>query len=243
MRLMVSRLRLAIVKWRHGCGELVTHVRKGPLMKRMISILLVLFAGCSTIPQADLATDQPELISSVPLPSYPASVPTQGLRMNTLMHIMKDGTVGNVRILGSSGDAEWDSMAAQSMKQWRYSTPRQSGTPVDLWMRQLVIVQIQQPIMRILGALVSSSKREADSLYALLEGGTKFETLAKHEGVESSAVNGKYLGSVDISSYPRPVREELRKLREDEVSRPVRIGEKYIIYKRFKQDPSTAVPQ
>lgn len=212
-------------------------------MKQMIFILLVLFAGCSTIPQSDLATDQPELISSVPLPSYPASIPPQGLRMNVLMHIMKDGTVANVRILGSSGDIEWDSLAAQSMKQWRYSSPRQSGNLVNLWMRQLVVVQIQQPIMRVLGALVSSSKREADSLYALLEGGTKFETLAHHEGSLSPAANGKYLGSVDISSYPRPVRDELRKLREDEVSRPVRIGEKYIIYKRFKQDSSSAVPQ
>jgi len=159
------------------------------------------------------------------------------------MHIMKDGTVGNVRILGSSGDAEWDSMAAQSMKQWAvFDSPskRNPGRSLDASARDRANPAAHHAHPRRTRLILQAGSR---FVVCAARRRTKFETLAKHEGVESSAVNGKYLGSVDISSYPRPVREELRKLREDEVSRPVRIGEKYIIYKRFKQDPSTAVPQ
>ncbi len=117
------------------------------------------------------------------------------------MHIREDGTVENVKMLGSSGDGEWDSLATLSMKQWRYSPYRRAGVPVDLWFRQVVVVQIQEPVVMTIGEIVSSSLHGADSLHALLEAGTDMDSVFR-----------RALGTFDIVRYPQNVREALRRL-------------------------------
>jgi TonB family protein len=145
---------------------------------------------------------------------------------------LKDGTVENVRILGPSGDGGWDSLAVQAIKQWRYAIPRREGVPIDIWFRQLVVVQIQEPVEMTLGELASSSQREADSLYASLEKGAVLDTLFKRR-----------LVTVNIMRYPQHVRETLKRLREDDYTRPLRLGERYIIYKRFKKSAFEDLPK
>jgi parvulin-like peptidyl-prolyl isomerase len=38
--------------------------------------------------------------------------------------------------------------------------------------------------------------------------------------------------------YAPPLRDELLRLREGEVSRPLRFGDGFILYKRLKKDPA-----
>jgi hypothetical protein len=116
-----------------------------------------------------------------------------------------------------------DSLAMQSMKQWRYAPFRRDGVPVDLWFRQLVVVQIQEPIVMTIGELTSSSLHEADSLYVLLEKGTGLDSLFRRS-----------IGTCDIVKHPQNVRDKLRGLGTGEYTSPLRRGEAYVIYKRFK---------
>jgi TonB family protein len=157
-----------------------------------------------------------------PLPPITTKSYPTGMRLNVLIHVLQDGTVENVRMLGSSGDVEWDSLALQSMKQWRYGPLRHDGVPADLWFRQLVVVQLQEPIVMTIGELKSASLHEADSLYALLEKGTDLDLLFKQA-----------IGTFDIAKYPQNVREKVRSLSEGENTRPLHLGDKYVIYKRF----------
>jgi TonB family protein len=147
------------------------------------------------------------------------------LRLNVLVHIREDGTVENVKMLGSSGDSEWDSLATLSMKQWRYAPYRRAGIPVDLWFRQLVVVQIQEPIVMTIGEIVSSSPHGADSLHALLE-----------EGADMDSVFRRTLGTFDIVRYPQNVRDVLKRLDAGEYTSPLRRGDEYVIYKRLDND-------
>jgi len=85
-----------------------------------VSITLLL-AGCGTTQEATAPTEHLELVSMTPLPSVTSDAYATGMKLNVLMHVLADGTVENVRMLGTSGDAGWDTLALGSMKQWRYA--------------------------------------------------------------------------------------------------------------------------
>ena len=194
-------------------------------MKHIIILLWVLsliFSACAIPRQAELPATQLELVNMTPLPPIKSPAFAGGMKLNVLLHVLQDGTVENVKMLGSSGDADWDSLALQSMRQWRYATPRRDGLPVDAWFRQLVVVQIQEPIEMTIGELATSSLHEADSLHVLLQKHTDLDTLFRHP-----------FGTVNILTYPQQVREKLKRLKEEEFTAPLRVGEEYVIYKRF----------
>ena len=188
-----------------------------------VAFALLLFSGCSTTQQVAEPSERFEIISMTPLPPIMSLAQITGMKLNVLMHVLKDGTVENIKMLGSSGDTEWDSLALQSMKQWRYAPPHREGVLTDLWFRQLVIVQIQEPVVMTIGELVCSSPREADSLYSLLGRGVDLDHLFRQK-----------MATLDIHMYPQKVRNHLKDLGKEEHTSPLRVGENYIIYKRFR---------
>ena len=190
-----------------------------------LSVTLPLLTGCVATHEATVPAERVELISMTSLPRVALASYKTGLRLNVLMHIREDGAVEDVRMLGTSGDAEWDSLAVLSMKQWRYAPHRRAGVPSDLWFRQLVVVQIQEPIVLTIGEIVSSSPHGADSLHALLE-----------EGSDMDSVFRRTLGTFDIVRYPQNVRDVLKRLDAGEYTSPLRRGDEYVIYKRLDND-------
>lgn len=187
-------------------------------MKYLVVFFLVLLIGCGTTQPLDTPRDQPEVISMAPLPSYPSTVPLTGLRFTVMLHVMENGTVGEASMIGTSGAVDWDSMAIQSIKLWKFQPAKQNGRPVASWLRQAVVVQIQEPIVLYLGELVLPRQESADSLYALLTNGMSFEALAM-QSVAASHDHGGYLGAVNIAIFPKPVRERLKDLRIGELLR------------------------
>jgi TonB family protein len=190
----------------------------------VVFVVLLILAGCGGSQQIAVPTERLELISMTPLPPIGSISYATGMKLNLLIHVLQDGTVESVKMLGSSGDGEWDSLALQAMKQWRYAPPRRDGVPIDLWFRELVVVQIQEPIVMTIGELASASIQEADSLYTLLEKGTDLDALFRQA-----------IGTFDIMKYPPAVREKLRRLSQGECTRPFRVGDRYVIYKRFRK--------
>ncbi len=202
-------------------------------MNRAILLVCVLLAGCATSRQPEVSAEGPEVISIAPLPPLTSISTVRGLTMNVLFHVLRDGTVKDVRILGSSGDLEWDSLAAQSMKQWRFTPITLDSVTGDHWFRQKVVVHIQEPIVMNLGELVCASRAEAESLYVLLEKGADFDTLARQiRGIPSSEYC-RCPGATEIARYPQHVRNELMKLGLNDLTPPLQLGNNYVIYKRF----------
>jgi TonB family protein len=189
-----------------------------------LSIVLPLLAGCGTTHEATVPTERVELTSMTALPRVALAAYKTGFRLNVLMHIREDGTVENAKMLGSSGDGQWDSLAVLSMKQWRYTPVRRAGAPVDLWFRQVVVVQIQEPVVMTIGEIIFPGLPEADSLHGLLDAGTDMDSLFR-----------RAFGTFDIVRYPQNVREALRGLEPGEYTSPLRRGQEYVIYKRFEK--------
>ena len=188
----------------------------------LFPVVILALAGCAAIQQVEAPSMKLELIEMTPLPAIESPAYAAGMKLNVLLHVLQDGTVENVKMLGSSGDVAWDALALESIRHWRYAAPRRDGVPVDAWFRQLVVVQIQEPIVMNIGETLFASQREADSAYAMLEKGTDLDTLFKSS-----------LGSVNIMNYPQHVRDQLKRLKEDDTTRPLRVGDKFVIYKRF----------
>ena len=87
-----------------------------------------------------------------------------------------------------------------------------------------------------LGELTCPNRGVADSLYALIRNGVAFDTLLKDAlGVTSNEKN-ELCEAVDIALYPRHIRNVLETLRPDDTTQPIRVGNRYVIYKRFKDD-------
>jgi len=212
-------------------------------MKSAIFFLCILLAGCTAGRQAEAPADQTEVISMAPLPPLTPASAARGLTLNVLFHVLNDGTVQDVRMLGSSGDSEWDSLAARSMKKWRFALSGHDSTGGDRWFREKVVVQVQEPIVMNLGELVSSSGQQADSVYTLLEKGVDFDTLAKEVRGITSAEYCRCPGAVEIARFPRHVRNELMKLGVNDVTHPLRLGGKYVIYKRFADHMSQSLSE
>jgi TonB family protein len=203
-------------------------------MKPSIILLLVIllsFGGCTVPREATTSEVQLEVVRMTSLPPLKSFMSTNRLKVNLLVHVLQDGTVESVKMIGSSGDAEWDALATQSIKEWQFSIPRRDGVPTDVWARQVLVVQVEDPIVMTLGRLVTSSLHEADSLYALLE-----------QGIVLDSSFRQTLETVDITTYPKRVRTELKRLDENDISRPLRLGETYMIFKRFPTAQHNSLP-
>jgi TonB family protein len=203
-------------------------------MKHLLLLFLIPLFGCMTTQPLETPREQPQLLTMAPLPPCPMRIPLGGLKLSVMMHVMEDGSVGEAKLENSSGDADWDSLALQSFKKWRFMAPRRDGAPVATWLRQGIVVQVQEPIILYLGELVVPRREEADSMYALLQNGVQFEALAR-ESEAASKDHGGYLGGVDIAIFPEQIRGELKKLDVGAFTPPIRVGEAYVIYKRFQK--------
>lgn len=203
-------------------------------MKNIIPFLLLFFLGCGTTQVAEVPTEIPELVKAVPLPAMTPPLPLEGLRVSVNLLVLKDGTVGSAGMIGSTGVPDWDSAVLQSVKQWEFRPARLNGEPTDRWIRQSVVVRPQEQVIHTLGELVSLSKEEADSLYKLIEDGISFESLAGNAQVGLSSFRSGFLGAVDIGVFPMRVRSELQRLRQGSVTQPLKVGDHYVIFRRYR---------
>lgn len=203
-------------------------------MKYLAAFLLVGLIGCGTPYEIARDIEPPELITYAPLPPFHPLPSNHILKLKVVLCVKEDGTVEHARLASSSGDASWDSLAEQSIKQWRYAPPMRNGVPTAVWVHQQVVVQFDDPILMPLSHLSAFSQSQADSLYDLLTRGVDFETLVQHYAA-ASRERGGFLGTVDIRTYAPRIREALKDLHQGEFTRPLRLGDKFEIFKRVKK--------
>jgi len=204
-------------------------------MVRTALFLAIVLAGCSAVQQTETPLERPELIKSAPLPPVTSIVPGGGMKFEVSILVLKDGSVGDVRLLQSGGDPDWDSLALRTIMKWQFIPARRAGRPADLWIHQPLLVQLRDPVIRNLAELVCDTEQAADSLYSLIENGEDFDSLLRHAGQTRGDFSG-LLGTVDISGYAPHLKDRLLKLKEGEVSRPLRLGNRFVIYKRLKKE-------
>ena len=90
-------------------------------------IILLMLTGCAVTTRVDDANSKLELVGMSSLPPQPSISLAGKLRLNVLFRVLNNGTVADVRMLGSSGDSEWDVLAI-NRKQMRCTHCSRAGS-------------------------------------------------------------------------------------------------------------------
>ncbi len=205
-------------------------------MKKLFFIFCIaVFSGCSSIQTLKNEIKQPELLKQHPLPLIPQKIYKPNLELISDMLIAEDGSVQNAKLLKSSGDKEWDALAVQSMLKWKFTSPMYNGKKIKLLIRRKIKIQFAEPEMMNLAEIVFNDLRMADSVYEALSNGASFDEMVSKYSISSSKVRSGIIGEVNIQNYSRDVAAVLSKLKEDKISKPIKYGEYYIIFKRLRK--------
>jgi TonB family protein len=192
----------------------------------MLLSALLLFSGCVATQETEKVLPHQVLVKVSSLPAYNPNALYRDMSMRVAFKVLEDGTIAEVRVLKSPADPAWNGTAAELMKQWRFTTVAGGLEPEGQWIQYSLLVHVEEPIMMTIGEIVAARKEEADSLYELLDSDVPFDSIAKQRA--------RFLGAVDIAAYPQNVRDALRILRVHHFTRPLRLGNSYVIYMRFE---------
>lgn len=205
--------------------------------------VILLISGCTGIHETGIPTSRQELVKVSPLPPLVSLASARGVKLGVLFRVLHDGTVAEVHILKSGADPDWNSAAVALMKQWRFSRIVDDTATEGHWIHYLFDVRVREPIVMTLGEIMCSRRQVADSLYMVLNTSGAFDVLSMQMVIGSYGDSGRFLGAVDIGTYPERVRNELRTLREHDFTRPIRLGDSYVIYFRFPDDVAGRIVQ
>lgn len=203
----------------------------------MVRILVValLLSGCASFESFDSAVTYPEVISEAPLPPWPFRTLNPEVDLVVKVRVSDDGSVRDALLMTTSGNEEWDSLAVAQIRKWRYSPARLDGRPFALWIRQTVRIRFEEPLIMVMAELTCSNRMLADSLYTLLKSGSSFDSLARQFSVSTTRDRGGSVGEINIRSLPQKIRSEVEHLREGEITRPLELGNQFVIYKRLSR--------
>lgn len=198
-----------------------------------LALITALYVGCATFEQLGSNVTPPTLILKTALPTPPPNINPQDFNLKMELVVSKEGKVLYAQLLNSSGDPVWDSSAVKCILQWKYSPAMSDGKPVQLKIAQLAHVVPAPPLMMDISEIMCANLADADSVYAALQAGGDFSTLAKKYSFAESAGKGGTLGSVDIHMYGDEIQAKLKDLKPGEYTHPVEFGQNYVIYKRM----------
>ena len=205
-------------------------------MKPILLILPFLALGCASNQAVDMPDRLPHLVEQEPLPPLPRSMSINHVVFDLRMQVTENGSVANAEILNPSGDPTWDSLALAKMGKWIFSPALRDGKPISMWVTMAAKVRFEEPVFMRLAEIVCPSPTIADSVRALLLGGQDFSTLASGFSVSRSKEEGGNLGRIDICRYRDEVKKVLADLSVNEISVPVAVGDKYIIFKHLSDE-------
>ena len=198
-----------------------------------ILVAALLLCGCATFEMPDAGYSLPEVTYQSSLPPWPFHTNNVSLNMRFKIHVAADGTVNDAILETPSGSKEWDSLALTEVRKWRYSPALMNGKPTALWLRQTITMHFDKPLYMTIAELACPERTIADSLYALLVAGASFDSLARQFSVADSRDRGGMVGEMDLHSLPMRICREVATLHKGEVTKPLKLGRQYVIYKRL----------
>jgi len=199
-----------------------------------VVIAALLLCGCATFEQPDTSYSLPEVIYQSPLPPWPFRTNNVSLTMTFRVYVADDGNVRQAIIETPSGSKEWDALALAEVRKWQYAPAMMNGRPTGLWLRQTIVMRFDKPLYMKIAELTCPEAALADSLYGLLLAGASFDTLARQFSVSQSRERGGVVGEIDLHTLPMRVSREVATLHRGEITKPLRLGRQYVIYKRLE---------
>ncbi len=204
-------------------------------MKKIYFVSLFLFAsGCSVFQPEESTLIQPKLLKQSDLPPIKESLSTDYFEFYCEMQINVNGDVERAKLLTGTGDVVWDSLAALSLLEWKYTPAIFDGHPIKLVVRRKVKVVFVEPKIILLSEIELSDSIKADSVFTALKGGADFISLVQKYSISPTREKNGMLGQINLKHFSNEISTALNELEEGEFTKPLHYGDHFIIYKKLK---------
>lgn len=196
-------------------------------------MLFSVISGCSLFKPEEPALIQPKLIKQYALPPLTQNIYKDNFEFFCEMMIDANGDVERVKLLSTSGDETWDTLAVQSLLKWKYQPAIYDGNPIKMLVRTKIRVVFADAVMLSLAEIELENYQLADSVYRELERGKDFSELVSRFSISPSKDKNGILGEVNIKLYSKNISNILGQLKPGEYTKPLSYGEHFIIFKRL----------
>lgn len=202
------------------------------MKKLIICFCLILIIGCTSNKIILEYTSLPVLLEHAELPQIPRQIIYPDFRLLAKIKIDESGRVTQTILLNGSGDPNWDSLACNSIKKWKYQPAYNNEIPVSVWLVQKIKIQYENPHYISLSQILCDSQDTAFVVFEKLKAGGDFGELAKKYSCDSSRIRNGFLGKKDVLGYPQNIYQILKRLDVDDYTKPIEYGKKFVIFKR-----------
>jgi hypothetical protein len=195
--------------------------------------LLLITSGCTVFQPVETTLIQPKLLKQVELPPIRELIYNNYFEFYCEMLINANGDVERAKLLTGTDDEVWDSLAALSLLEWKYTPAIYDGHPIKLVIYRKIKVVFEDPKIYSLAEIQLQNYNQADSVYNALLDGIDFALLAHNCSISDSKILNGNLGNVNINHFSEDIRIALANLDEGEFTEPLVYGDHFVIYKRL----------
>ncbi len=193
----------------------------------VLSLLFGFFAACSGSGPRTPIEPSAHIVSYTQLPALPARLADEKKNVIVLFEIDPAGRVSSLRLVSESGSAEWDKVALDSLRQWRFA-PLPAGEPARTRLRQdTIIIRHLEPMVVFIREVSVQTKEYADSLYGLLKTNHDADSLAEAWGFRICEPR-----PIDITRLPPHVFATLNSMARFTWSPPLLVNDRYQLFQR-----------
>jgi parvulin-like peptidyl-prolyl isomerase len=204
-------------------------------MKKIIFVFLFFItSGCTVFQPGETTLIQPKLLKQSELPPLKETLFSNSFEFYCEMQINTNGDVERAKILTGTGDAVWDSLAALSLLEWKYTPAIYDGHPIKLVVRRKIKVVFVEPKVFSIAEIQLDYLDDADSVYRALLNGADFTSLVLIYSTSNSRANNGFIGNVNVKHFSEEISFAISQLKEGEFTKPLSYGEHYVIFKRVK---------
>jgi TonB family protein len=200
----------------------------------IIFFCIGILIGCSSTKLTERTTSLPILLEQTELPPVPESIYRPSFRIMIKMQIDENGRVLQARLIEGSGESDWDSLAVQSIRKWKFDPAQFENRPVRMWIVQSARVQIADPHYLSLAEIICDTYDQAITVVAKLQEGKDFGELAALYSTDSSKNQKGIIGKMDIHLLPQKINRVLKNLDIGEYTQPMEYGKRFAIFKRME---------
>lgn len=203
-------------------------------MKKIFFVCLFYITGCAVFQPEETVLIQPKLLKQSELPPLRQSTFSNYFEFYCEMQINIHGDVERAKLLTSSGDAVWDSLAELTLLKWKYSPAIYDGHPIKLLISRKIRVVFAEPLIFSIAEIQLDDRETADSVYKALLNGADFSLLVQNYSTSESRAKNGFIGNINVKHFSEEISFALSQLNEDEFTKPINYGEHFIIFKRMR---------
>jgi len=159
------------------------------------------------------------------------AIATDAPKLEIQLDIDAAGGVTLAQFVRGTGDTAWNAEALRRILSWKFIPAMMGQKPVPTTVRFPIHLQFLDPILLSLSEIECDTRDCIDSAYDAVRRGEEFDSVAFRYSGAKTAVEGGRIGWVDVRRYPAEIRERLMTLRKGEVSPPMTLGAKYVMFK------------